>query len=108
MTIADMSVIQAEVEVDETNIPRVQLGQQAKITIDALPDKTFKGHVTEIGNSPIQTAAQNASVVIASAARNRPKASLLCTKATCRSSRLAIRSPPLTTPPPPMRCSTAS
>jgi len=51
-----MSVIQAEVEVDETNIPRVQLGQLAKITIDALPDKAFKGHVTEIGNSPIQTA----------------------------------------------------
>ncbi|HEY7172283.1 MAG TPA: efflux RND transporter periplasmic adaptor subunit [Vicinamibacterales bacterium] len=56
LTLADMSVIQAEVEVDETNIPRVQLGQQAKISIDALPDKTFKGHVTEIGNSPIQTA----------------------------------------------------
>jgi HlyD family secretion protein len=55
LTLADMSVIQAEVEVDETNIPRVQLGQQAKISIDALPDKTFKGHVTEIGNSPIQT-----------------------------------------------------
>jgi HlyD family secretion protein len=55
LTLADMSVIQAEVEVDETNIPRVQLGQQAKISIDALPDKTFKGHITEIGNSPIQT-----------------------------------------------------
>ena len=47
-----MSVIQAEVEVDETNIPNVQLGQLAKITIDALPEKSFKGHVTEIGNSP--------------------------------------------------------
>src|SRR5499426_3975283 len=56
LTLADMSVIQAEVEVDETNIPRVQLGQPAKITIDALPDRSFKGHVTEIGNSPIQTA----------------------------------------------------
>jgi HlyD family secretion protein len=56
LTLADMSVIQAEVEVDETNIPSVQLGQQAKITIDALPDKTFKGHVSEIGNSPIQAA----------------------------------------------------
>src|SRR5437868_749420 len=54
LTLADMSIIQAEVEVDETNIPNVQLGQQAKITIDAVPDKTFKGHVTEIGNSPIQ------------------------------------------------------
>src|SRR5947199_856949 len=54
LTLADMSVIQAEVEVDETNIPNVQLGQRAKITIDAFPDKSFKGHVAEIGNSPIQ------------------------------------------------------
>jgi HlyD family secretion protein len=55
LTLADMSVIQAEVEVDETNIPNVSLGQPAKVTIDALPDRTFKGHVSEIGNSPIQT-----------------------------------------------------
>jgi HlyD family secretion protein len=55
MTLADMSTIQAEIEVDETNVPSVQLGQHAKITIDAIPDKSFKGHVTEIGNSPIQT-----------------------------------------------------
>src|SRR5215208_1780553 len=57
LQLADMSVIQAEVEVDETNIPHVQLGQIAKITIDAIPDRTFKGHVSEIGNSPIQAAA---------------------------------------------------
>src|SRR5476649_2794179 len=56
MTLADMSIIQAEIEVDETNVPNVQLGQSAKITIDAIPDKSFKGHVAEIGNSPIQTA----------------------------------------------------
>jgi HlyD family secretion protein len=55
LTLADMSVIQAEVEVDETNIPNVSLGQTAKVTIDALPDRTFKGHVSEIGNSPIQS-----------------------------------------------------
>lgn len=61
LTLADMSVIQAEVEVDETNIPRVQLGQPAKISIDALPDRTFKGHVTEIGNSPIQPASGSAA-----------------------------------------------
>ena len=53
LTIADMSVIQAEVQVDETNMPSVALGQLAKISIDAIPDRTFKGHVTEIGNSPI-------------------------------------------------------
>ena len=56
LQLADMSVIQAEVEVDETSIPNVQLGQKAKITIDAIPDKSFKGHVSEIGNSPIQAA----------------------------------------------------
>ncbi len=55
LTVADMSVIQAEVEVDETDIPTVVLGQMAQITIDAVPDRTFRGHVTEIGNSPIQT-----------------------------------------------------
>jgi HlyD family secretion protein len=55
LTLADMSVIQAEVQVDETNIPSVAIGQHAKITIDALPDDVFHGHVTEIGNSPIET-----------------------------------------------------
>src|SRR5215831_5117596 len=57
LQLADMGIIQAEVEVDETNIPNVQIGQIAKIMIDAIPDKTFKGHVTEIGNSPITAAA---------------------------------------------------
>jgi HlyD family secretion protein len=56
LELADMGVIQAEVEVDETNVPHVQIGQPAKITIDAIPERTFKGHVSEIGNSPIQTA----------------------------------------------------
>ena len=56
LTVADMSVLEAEVEVDETDIPTVSLGQTAKITIDAVPDRTFKGHVTEIGNSPVQAA----------------------------------------------------
>jgi len=55
LTIADMSVIEAEVEVDETDIPFVQLGQQAKVKIDAVEDREFRGHVTEIGNSPIQS-----------------------------------------------------
>jgi HlyD family secretion protein len=55
LTIADMSIIEAEVEVDETDIPSVKFGQTAKVTIDAIPDKTFTGKVTEIGNSPITT-----------------------------------------------------
>jgi HlyD family secretion protein len=54
LTVADMSVIEAEVEVDETDIPFVQLGQPATIKIDAIADKEFSGRVTEIGNSPIQ------------------------------------------------------
>jgi HlyD family secretion protein len=61
LTIADMSVIQAEVEVDETDIPSVKMGQLAKVTIDALPGQTFTGKVTEIGNSPIQAAGQQSS-----------------------------------------------
>jgi HlyD family secretion protein len=61
LTIADMSVIEAEVEVDETDIPAVSLGQTAKVTIDAIPGKTFTAKVTEIGNSPIQAAGQAAA-----------------------------------------------
>jgi HlyD family secretion protein len=57
LTIADMSMLEAEVEVDETEIPSVSLGQAAKVTIDAIPNRTFKGHVTEVGNSPIQQTA---------------------------------------------------
>src|SRR5206468_8038647 len=61
LTLADMSVIQAEVEVDETNIPSLVIGQLAKITVDALPDRVFRGHVTEIGNSPIQSSGAQGS-----------------------------------------------
>jgi HlyD family secretion protein len=57
LTIADMSVLEAEIEVDETDIPYVALGQIAKVTIDAVPNREFKGHVTEIANSPIQQTA---------------------------------------------------
>jgi len=53
MTIADLSVITAEVKADETDIVNVKLGQPAEITIDAIPGKTFKGTVTEIGNNAI-------------------------------------------------------
>ncbi len=54
LTIADFSVLEAEIEVDETDIPAVRLGQPVEIEIDALPDRTYTGLVTEIGNSPIQ------------------------------------------------------
>jgi HlyD family secretion protein len=61
LQIADMSIIEAEVEVDETDIPFVQIGQLAKVKIDAIPDKTFTGKVTEVGNSPIVQAAAGQS-----------------------------------------------
>ena len=53
MTIADMSIITAEVKVDETDIVNVKMDQTADVTIDAIPNKTFKGHVIEIGNTAI-------------------------------------------------------
>jgi HlyD family secretion protein len=53
MTIADMSVITAEVKVDETDIVNVSLNQRAEVTIDAMPNRTFHGHVTEIGDTAI-------------------------------------------------------
>ncbi len=53
MTIADMSLITAEVKVDETDIVSVTMDQVADVTIDAIPNKTFKGHVIEIGNTAI-------------------------------------------------------
>jgi HlyD family secretion protein len=53
MTIADMSLITAEVKVDETDIVSIKMNQSADVTIDAMPNKIFKGHVTEIGNTAI-------------------------------------------------------
>jgi HlyD family secretion protein len=53
MTLADMSVITAEVKVDETDIVNVKLGQTAEVTIDAMPKKIFHGTVTEIGNNAV-------------------------------------------------------
>ena len=53
MTVADMSVITAEVKVDETDIVNVRLGQPAEVTIDAIPKKIFHGTVSEIGNNAI-------------------------------------------------------
>jgi HlyD family secretion protein len=53
MTLADMSVITAEVKVDETDIVNVRLGQPAEITIDAIPKKIFHGTVSQIGDNAI-------------------------------------------------------
>jgi HlyD family secretion protein len=57
MTISDLSVIQTELKVDETDIVSLAIGNAAKIKVDALPDLVLDGEVTEIGNSPITTSA---------------------------------------------------
>ncbi len=54
MTISDMSTIEAVLEVDQTDVPELRLGQKAAVRIDAFPDQTFPGEVSEIGSSPIQ------------------------------------------------------
>jgi len=51
MTISDLSEIEVEVEVDETDVANVKLGQETRIEIDAFPDTSYKGKVTEIGNT---------------------------------------------------------
>ena len=53
MTLADMSIITAEVKVDETDIVNIQIGQPADVSVDALPGRTFKGHVTLVGDQAI-------------------------------------------------------
>ena len=53
MTLADMSVVTAEVKVDETDIVNVQQGQAVDVTVDALPNKIFKGHVTLVGDQAL-------------------------------------------------------
>ena len=53
MTLSDMSVVTAEVKVDETDIVSVKIGQDADVTIDAVPGKIFRGKVTEIGSQAV-------------------------------------------------------
>jgi HlyD family secretion protein len=54
MTIADLSVMEVEVEVDETDVIGVEIGHRAEVRVDALPDQTIEGKVTEIGSSALQ------------------------------------------------------
>ncbi len=55
LTISDMAIVETEMEVDETSIPSVKVGQHAQVRIDAYPNRTFDGVVTEVGGSPITT-----------------------------------------------------
>jgi HlyD family secretion protein len=74
LTVSDLSVVEAVMEVDETDVPEITLGDSAVVELDAFPDREFSGRVTEIGNSAIvppsttagtgQTAAIDFEVVI--------------------------------------------
>ena len=65
LTISDMSVVEAELEVDETSVPSVKVGQEARVRVDAYPNRTFDGVVTEVGSSPMdRTATQQQSEAI--------------------------------------------
>jgi HlyD family secretion protein len=67
LTISDLSVMEAVVRVDETDVPRITRGDSATIRIDAFPNRVFTGRVAEVGNSAItppsqQTAGQQAAI----------------------------------------------
>jgi HlyD family secretion protein len=61
LTVSDLSVIQTTVNVDETDVVRVNIGDSVEVTIDAFPDTTFVGRVTKVSNSAILTAASQAA-----------------------------------------------
>lgn len=62
VTISDMSKVEAEMEVDEASIPTVKLAQRAQVRIDAYPNQTFDGEVTEVGGSPILKLSANEAI----------------------------------------------
>lgn len=63
LTISDMSVVEAEMEVDEASIPSVKEGLEARVRVDAYPNQTFEGVVTEVGHSPIvKSTGQNEAI----------------------------------------------
>ena len=61
LAISDLSVIEVVVQVDETDVPEISLGDSATVHIDAFPDSVFTGRVTEIGNSAIRPPSQQAA-----------------------------------------------
>src|SRR5205814_2257835 len=61
LTVSDLSVIQAEVKVDETDVVRVHLGDSVEVSIDAFPDTAFIGRVTKVSNSSVRDATSAAT-----------------------------------------------
>ena len=76
LTISDMSVVEAELEVDETSIPSVKPGQEARVRLDAYPNQTFRGVVTEVGSSPLIAAANQAIKFKVKVRLDRPPADI--------------------------------
>jgi len=64
LTVSDMSVVETELEVDETSVPSVKLGQESRVRIEAYPNRTFHGRVTEVGGSPLLPGAGSATNAI--------------------------------------------
>lgn len=61
LTVADLSVMEAVAEVDETDVTQVEVGDSASVEIDAFPDRSFPGRVTKIGNSSLRPRGASAS-----------------------------------------------
>lgn len=57
LTIADLSILETKIKVDETDVSRIKLGDSAVVQIDAFPDTTFMGRVVRIANSSVKAAA---------------------------------------------------
>lgn len=61
LSISDLAIVEVVTEVDETDVPRISLGDSAVVEIDAFPDQSFAGRVTQIGNSAIRPPSQQSS-----------------------------------------------
>ena len=61
LTVSDLSVIQAKVKVDETDVVRVHLGDSVDVSIDAFPDTAFIGRVTKVSDSSVRDATSTAT-----------------------------------------------
>lgn len=64
LTIADLSVVEAEIEIDETDIVHVEVGQPATVRVDAFPDNEYQAEVVEVGKSPIATTGTSSTQAI--------------------------------------------
>ena len=60
LTVSDLSVMEVVLEVDETDVPEIALGDYATVELDAFPEREFPGYVTQIGNSAIRPPSQSA------------------------------------------------